>query len=64
MTPINTNQLLTLKEIGAELRVPARRVRSWVQAKTLPAVALGKRTIRVSRSDLGEFLKRFPYTRR
>jgi len=47
--------LLTVKEIGAVLKVNDRTVRREIDAKKLPCIRIG-RAIRVSRQDLDRYI--------
>ena len=44
--------LLTLKEAAARLRLSRHTLRSWVRQRRLPAVRLGRRALRFRAEDL------------
>jgi len=50
-----SDALLTVKEIGAVLKVNDRTVRREISAKKLPCIRIG-RSIRVSRQDLDRYI--------
>lgn len=46
------DELITVKEIAALLKLNQQTVRNWIDAGTLPHVTVGQRRVRVWRSDL------------
>ena len=52
------DKLLTYKEVADRLSVSIWTVRSWIRKGYLKSTAIGERTVRVSESDLNEFIKR------
>lgn len=52
-----SDELLTVKEIAAELRVVGQTVRNWIDRGELEAVRVGSRRVRVRRSELARFLE-------
>jgi excisionase family DNA binding protein len=51
------NDLLTLREVALELRVPYSRAAELARTGTIPVIHLG-RQVRVSRRQLEDFLSR------
>jgi excisionase family DNA binding protein len=49
-------QLLKLREVGAELRLADRTLRRLVATGELPVIRLGRRVLRVRREDLERYL--------
>jgi excisionase family DNA binding protein len=49
--------LLTVPEVAAILRCSARKVRTWIAARVLKAVRLG-RLVRIRQEDLERFVER------
>jgi len=47
---------LTVPETAAELHIPRTRCYGLIQQGSLPAVRIGKRSIRVNRHELEQFL--------
>jgi excisionase family DNA binding protein len=47
---------LTVPEVADELRIPRTRTYELIQRGALPAVRIGKRSIRVNRRELERFL--------
>jgi excisionase family DNA binding protein len=47
---------LTVPELADELRIPRTRCYELIQRGELPAVRIGKRSIRVNRGELERFL--------
>jgi excisionase family DNA binding protein len=50
-------EYLTVEQIAKQLQVNKRTVLTWITSGELPAVVIGKRGYRVSRTDLHEFLE-------
>ena len=51
------DELLTVDEVAAILKIHPRTVRALVQNKELKRVMIGKREYRIRRSELERFLK-------
>src|SRR5690349_17829786 len=56
MTQNVDDELLTVDEVAKILRVNPQTVRNWIDRGELPEVRIGKRRVRVRRSDLEEFV--------
>jgi excisionase family DNA binding protein len=57
MADIEPNEdLLTVDEVAAQLRVNPQTVRNWIDAGKLPAVRVGDRRVRIHRPALDEFV--------
>ncbi len=54
---IMTTQWLTVEDVANELNVHPETVRIWIRERELNAVAF-KRTYRIRRSDLDEFIRK------
>jgi len=50
-------QVLTLREVQAELRLADRTLRRLVATGELPVIRLGQRVLRVRREDLDRYLR-------
>ena len=50
------DELLTVPEIAAQLRVTGVTVRTWIRAGQLPAIRAGARGYRVRRADLEQMV--------
>jgi len=48
---------LTLEDVAKELNLQYQTVKQWALSGKLPSIKLGHRTIRVSRTQLNEFMK-------
>jgi excisionase family DNA binding protein len=55
MTSFSTEEVLTVAEVAARLRLNDQTVRNWIDRGTLPAFRIGRR-VRVSRSDFDRFV--------
>jgi excisionase family DNA binding protein len=51
------DEFLTVAEVAALLKINQQTVRNWIDAGKLPAVRVGARRVRVTRSDLERFLE-------
>jgi excisionase family DNA binding protein len=49
-------EFLTVAEIADTLKINQQTVRNWIDQGSLPAVRVGNRRVRVTRSDLDAFL--------
>lgn len=54
----DTPSLLTLEQTAVQLQVSRRSVERYIKAGHLPGIRLGARTLRVSQSDLDDFINR------
>lgn len=50
------DELLTVAEVAATLRLNPQTIRNWIDAGKLPHVRLGERRVRVWRSDYQAFI--------
>lgn len=57
MSTTDTDELLTMREAAAYLKVHRHTLRSIIRAGRLPTVGVSTRTRRVRRSDLARFVK-------
>jgi excisionase family DNA binding protein len=55
LTARNDDELLTVAEVAAELKVTEATVRRWINQDSLPARRLGGKEFRVVRRDLDAF---------
>ena len=53
----NQTELLTVREVGAELRLTPPTVRKLVDTGVLPAVRIGSTTLRFRREDVDRLLQ-------
>ena len=51
-----TNSLLTVSEASEILRVSTRTVRRWIAWGILPGIRVTRRTIRIRKADIDNFL--------
>ena len=51
-----TEELLTVAEIAAELKMNQQSIRNWIDSGYLPAIRIGRR-VRVKRSDFDALLE-------
>lgn len=51
------SELLTVREVAAEIKVVDQTVRNWIDRGELTGVRVGSRRVRVRRSDLDRFLE-------
>lgn len=52
-----SDKLLTIDEVAERLKVNPQTVRNWISRGELPETRVGARRVRVTESDLGQFLK-------
>jgi excisionase family DNA binding protein len=57
-----SEELLTVAEIAAALKMNQQTIRNWIDSGFLPAIPIGRR-VRVKRSDFGALLEASWYTR-
>ncbi len=57
--PTSTDQLLTVAEIAATLRMNQQTIRNWIEAGTLPAIRIGRR-VRIRRADFNALVSAHP----
>ncbi len=50
--------LLTFEQAGAQLKVSRKSIERFIKAGILPVIRLGPRTLRISQSDLDDFINR------
>ena len=50
------DELLTVAEIGTELKMKQQTIRNWIDSGYLPAIRIGRR-VRVKRSDFDALLE-------
>ena len=50
------DELITVAELAALLKVNQQTVRNWIDAGKIPHLQIGERRVRVWRSDLDRFL--------
>jgi excisionase family DNA binding protein len=58
-TPISTDELLTVAEMAAILRLNQQTIRNWIEAGTLPAIRIGRR-VRIRRADFNALVSAHP----
>jgi excisionase family DNA binding protein len=51
------DELMTVAEIAAILKLNPQTIRNWIEAGTLPCVRLGQRRVRVYRSDFNQLIE-------
>ena len=54
--PTEPDELLTVAEIAAELKMNQQTIRNWIDSGYLPAIRIGRR-VRVKRSDFDALLE-------
>lgn len=54
------DELLTVAEVAATLRLNPQTIRNWIDAGKLPHVRLGTRRVRIWRSDYQAFIGERP----
>jgi len=57
--PTTVDQLLTVAEIAATLRMNQQTIRNWIEAGTLPAIRIGRR-VRIRRADFNALVSAHP----
>jgi excisionase family DNA binding protein len=50
-------EFLTVAEVAARLKLTRQTIRNWIDRGELPAVRVGRRRVRVRRSDLDQFIE-------
>jgi len=58
-TPTSTDELLTVAEMAAILRLNQQTIRNWIEAGTLPAIRIGRR-VRIRRADFNALVSAHP----
>jgi excisionase family DNA binding protein len=58
-TPTSADQLLTVAEVAAILRMNQQTIRNWIDAGTLPAIRIG-RGVRIRRADFNALVNARP----
>jgi excisionase family DNA binding protein len=56
MTAWSDEQFLTVAEVAARLKLNQQTIRNWIEARTLPAVRVGRR-VRVLQSDFDTLIQ-------
>jgi excisionase family DNA binding protein len=51
------DELMTVAEIAAILKLNPQTIRNWIDAGTLPHLRLGQRRVRVYRSDFDQLIE-------
>jgi excisionase family DNA binding protein len=56
MTAWSDEEFLTVAEVAARLKLNQQTIRNWIEARTLPAVRVGRR-VRILQSDFDELIQ-------
>ena len=51
------DEVLTVKDVADLLKLNQQTVRNWIDQGSLPAVRVGRRRVRIKRSDLDQFIE-------
>ncbi len=57
MQESNELEYLTVEQVAKQVQVNKRTVLAWIASGGLPAVVIGKRGYRISKTDLHNFLE-------